>query len=891
MSTFQHYGDACRRLIPEGIVLLEHDGALPLCEGESVALFGRGQFEYLKSGTGSGGRVNCPYVTNIGDELSRRVTLDGEVLAYFRRYVEENPYDGGNGWWVPQCQKQPMVDEALVTAAAQRQDKAIFILCRSVGESYDCTRDAGSWYLSEAEEHTIALLSKHFKHLIVVVNGGNIIDMSWVGKYNVGTVLYAWQGGQEGGVATVDALMGDATPGGRLTDTVAAIEDYPSTDCFGEVEKNIHREDIFVGYRYFETFAPDRVIYPFGYGLSYTTFDVKLLGAEKNGDKISLTASVRNTGAYNGREVVQVYASAPCGKLGKPARELVTFQKTGMLAPGEEQTVDLELDIKEIASYDDSGVSGFPYAYVLEAGEYGVYVGKNVRDAQRALTFTVEETRLVRQCTQALAPTEAFERMTAKGGVVSFEDAPLAQYDLRERIARELPVAVPYTGDRGIVLADVKAGKSTLDGFVAQFTAEELMYIIRGEGMSSPKAPVPGTAGCFGGMTKAWHDKGVPVITACDGPSGVRMESAAKATCIPVGTLLACTWDPELLNEIFDRFADELISYSTDVVLAPGINIHRSPLCGRNFEYFSEDPRLTGAFATKIAERFTQKGVYCTVKHFAVNSQETGRRWENEVLSERALREIYLRGFEMAVRSGYVRSIMTAYNKVNGISTGACYDLTTTILRGEWGYDSFVMTDWGVELMDLRERSMTTTNLADMVKAQNDVYMCIPDATTYQDDMQAAFDEGYLTLGELQRCAKNLVRFSMETLAFRQNRKSEVESLSACSDMLFQHDLADEPYLPYELPENRYGSIPRQRVCPVLPADGFYCVELAYQIGGDASEQHNIVVYMDSAEPIRLTVTGTDGKSRTLRFKMYVTKDPTIYLEGEGFVGFAVYQL
>ena len=807
--------------------------------------------------------------------------------------MQENPYDGGNGWWVPQCQKQPMVDEELVAAAARRVDKAIFILCRSVGESYDCTKDAGSWYLSEAEEHTIALLSKHFDHLIVVVNGGNIIDMSWVKKYNVGTVLYAWQGGQEGGAATVDTLMGDTCPGGRLTDTVAAIEDYPSTECFGGNEKNIHREDIFVGYRYFETFAPDRVIYPFGYGLSYTTFESKLLLAEKqgDGDRVTLSVSVRNTGAYSGREVVEVYASAPCGKLGKPARELVTFQKTRILAPGEEQILDLEFDIKTIASYDDSGDSGFPYAYVLEAGEYGVYVGKNVRDAQRALTFTVEETRLVRQCTQALAPTEAFKRMTAKGGVLSFEDAPLSQYDVRERVARELPPDVLYTGDRGIMLADVKAGKYTLDEFIAQFSAEELMYIIRGEGMSSPKAPVPGTAGCFGGMTRVWNDKGVPVITTCDGPSGVRMESAAKATCIPVGTLLACTWDPELLHELFDSFADELIDYSIDVVLAPGINIHRSPLCGRNFEYFSEDPLLTGAFATKIAERFTRKGVYCTIKHFAVNSQETGRRWENEILSERALREIYLRGFERAVRSGYVRSIMTAYNKVNGISTGACYDLTTTILRGEWGYDSFVMTDWGVELMGLRSRDMATTNLADMVKAQNDVYMCIPDATTYPDDMQAAFDEGYLTLGELQRCAKNLVRFSMETLAFRQNRKSEVESLSACSDRICEIDLTDEPYLPYELPENRYESIPRQRVTPALPADGFYCVEMTYRIGGDALEQHNIVVYMDNAEPISLTVTGTDGKPRTLRFKMYVTKNPTIYLEGEGFVGFAIYSL
>jgi len=521
-----------------------------------------------------------------------------------------------------------------------------------------------------------------------------------------------------------------------------------------------------------------------------------VISAQRNGDTVTLSISVKNQGNYNGREVVQVYSSAPCGKLGKPARELVTFKKTKSLAPGEEQTLDFTIDVNSLASYDDSGDSGYAYAYVLEAGEYSIYAGENVRAAQRALTFRIEETRLVRQCTQALAPVEEFSRMTAKNGALSYESAPTAKYDINERIAENLPEAIELTGDRGITLKDVEKGENTLDEFIAQFSPTELMYIIRGEGMSSPKAPIPGTASCFGGVTKVWNSKGVPVITNCDGPSGIRMESMAKATCIPVGTLLACTWDPEALNDLFDSFADELLSYNVDIVLAPGMNIHRSPLCGRNFEYFSEDPVLTGSFATKIAERFTNKGVYCTLKHFAVNSQEFHRKDENEVLSERALREIYLRGFEMAVKSGYARAIMTAYNRVNGNATGACYDLTTTILRGEWGYEHFVMTDWWPRMPSLSGDEWTTSCLAKMVKAQNDVYMCQPDSITFVDDMPEAFEGGYLTLGELQRCAKNLVRFSMSTLAFRQDRKIDTDNLDACDELVYEYSLADEPMLP-----------------------------------------------------------------------------------------------
>ena len=298
---------------------------------------------------------------------------------------------------------------------------------------------------------------------------------------------------------------------------------------------------------------------------------------------------------------------------------------------------------------------------------------------------------------------------------------------------------------------------------MAQFDAKSLSEIVRGEGFASPKATYQGTASCFAGITKSWSEKGVPVVTTCDGPSGIRMESSALATCIPVGALLASAWAPELFEEIYDCLAQEMKHYDVDVLLGPGMNIHRSGLCGRNFEYFSEDPYITGVYADKISSYLTKNGVYATVKHFAVNSQELNRKDENEVLSERALREIYLKPFEIAVKGGSVNAIMTSYNRINGIHTSGNYDLTTTILRDDWGYTGFVMTDWGTTMDDPNNGTDTNTNLATMVKAQNDIYKVKGDSALCEDDQQEALKSGYLTIGELQRCAKNLLQFTMQT--------------------------------------------------------------------------------------------------------------------------------
>ncbi len=869
------YANHCRALVPEGLVLLETDGALPLKEKENVAVFGRGQFEYLKSGTGSGGRVNCPYVTTIADEIEKRVTVDREVRDFYYEYIQTHPFDTGDGWIQPTSQAQPSLDEAFVKAVAARNEKAIYVLCRVCGEGVDCKPEKGNWYLSDEEEKSIAALCKHFKHVIVLVNSGNLIDMNWVKKYGVGTVLYIWQGGQEGGLATVDALMGDVTPSGKLPDTIPTeIESHPSNDCFGDALENIHKEDIYVGYRYFETFAREQVLYPFGFGRSYTTFEMQTLKAEKTATTVELTVRVKNVGAFSGKEVAQVYYSAPQGTLGRPARELIAFQKTETLQPNEEALLRFSIAIADMAAYDDSGKSGYPFSWITEAGEYAVYVGSDVRTAEKVCAFRLEKTELVKACKQALVPQKAFEKMTTKDGkTVCFEPATLRQYDLAQRIAENMPAEIPYTGDRGITLRDVAAGKQDLKAFIAQFDDDALGYMALGEGMSSFKAPTPGTTGCFGGCTPVWNEKGVPVISTCDGPSGLRLENPAKVTCIPSGSLLASTWNPELFEGVFGGFAEEMKQYYVDVILAPGINIHRSPLGGRNFEYFSEDPYLTGRCAAKVAEYFTNKGVYCTLKHFAVNSQEIGRHEENEVLSERALREIYLKPFEIAVKSGYVYSIMTSYNRVNGLATASSYDLTTTILREEWGYQGFVMTDWWSRMDDPNKGTHDATNIASMVKAQNDVFMLTPDAVQYACDTKEALQNGYLTRAELQRCVENLLKFTQKTDAFRANRKDNLTSEPLAGALVLEA-VAKE-----------------KRMELHLPKEGYYCCELVYRIDGDPLAQKKLIFSLgETRDPLLFVVGSTEGKLMKRRFLGYLEERTLVRVIDEYIVGLNVYE-
>lgn len=844
------FANACRKIIPEGIVLLENDGALPLREGEHIALFGRASLEYEKSGSGSGGKVNCPYIRNLDECLASRVVLDGELRAYYQNYIRQNPYDYDDGWHNPPVQKAEIPPLALVRNASKTAQKAVFVISRVFGECFDLHAEKGEWYLTDIEARTIQMLCEKFQKVIVLING-TLMDCSWIKKYPVSAVAYIWQGGQEGALGTVDALLGDVAPSGRLTGTVANQEDWFSTGYFGDKERNNHAEDIYVGYRYFQTFAPEKVQYPFGYGLSYTRFTMQTASAKKQKDKIILCVRVENIGEYSGKEVVQVYASAPNGKLGKPARVLCGFQKTQTLNAGETQTVEIEISLSSFSSFDED-----THAFVLEAGEYAIFVGKNARDCQKAYAFTLEQTLIIEQCKKALAPKIAFERLVNRDGKLTMQEvSPSPQNPVVDC------KTTAYTGDRGICLRQVKDGEYGLDEFVAQFDGETLTTLVKGEGMCSPKGSVLGSASCFGGLSSVWSDKGVPVVTVCDGPSGIRMENEEKVTCIPSGVSLSSTWAPELIGDIYRGFAREMKKYGIDVILGPGMNIHRHPFGGRNFEYFSEDPYITGKFASAIAKYFYEEGVFCTLKHFAVNSQEYERNFEDEVLSERALREIYLKGFEIAVKDGFVQSIMTSYNRINGVSAGGAYDLTTVILREEWQYTGFVMTDWWTIIDDFDKGTFDRKNRADMLRAQNDIYMVVSDASANDDDLISAYQSGKLSLGQLQRSAKNLLRFIMQTLSFKENK-----------NMLGQRSEHGAFVAEYEALDGK--------VALSLDEDGVYYIQTQYKQDGAPLAQFPLHLIVDGRKPNILIVKSTEGESAVVGLRLPLEKNSVLRYEG-----------
>ena len=583
-------------------------------------------------------------------------------------------------------------------------------------------------------------------------------------------MAYIWQGGQEGCRGVLDVLNGTVSPSGKLPDTIARTPaDYPAAGYYGADDRNFYAEDIYVGYRYFETFAPEKVLYPFGFGLSYTKFEVKLLSADENADGITAVATVKNIGARPGKEVVQLYCTAPQGLLGKPSKVLCAFAKTKTLDPGESRTLTLTVPWRNFASYDDSGATGYKSAFVLEAGDYVFSLGTDVRNAVAVFTVTLP-LMVVEQQESAAAPAAAFERLRpGADGSPAWEPVP-TEVELPEiHRAIRLPKEHPQTGDKGIRLQDVADGKADMADFVAQFSDDELCTIVRGEGMNSPRV-TPGTAGAIGGVSDALQHYGLPAACCSDGPSGIRMDCGTVAFAMPNGTCLAATFNEELSAELYSMEGLELRKNHVDTLLGPGINIHRHPLNGRNFEYFSEDPLLTGKMACAQLRGLHRWGVTGTIKHFAANNQEHRRHFVESVISERALREIYLRGFEIAVKEGRARSIMTSYNPLNGYWTASNYDLVTTILRGQWGYTGLVMSDWWAEGND-RGGAGSTKHVAAMVRAQNDVFMVVtdPEHNSGGDDLAVALNEGRLTRGELQRSAANICRFLLQTPAFRRS--------------------------------------------------------------------------------------------------------------------------
>ena len=824
-----------RRAAAEGMVLLKNEkNVLPVQKGTRVALFGKAGADYVKGGGGSGD-VTVAYVRNLIEGM-RIKEQEGKVCLYepLNRFYEAQVQQQFARGIVPGLTAEPDLPENLLKGAGAFAELAIVSICRFSGENWDRTTELdagrktstelsgaegdllkraaevferGDFYLSAAEEKLIAQVKGIFDKVVVVLNTGAVISSSWFANDpGISSVLMAWQAGMEGGLAEADILCGDVNPSGKLADTFAGrLEDYPFSGDFHQALEYVnYTEDVYVGYRYFETIPgkDSLVCYPFGYGLSYTEFrliplDCRISGIEllQNGGgedredsartdsertvfhrddapSIEVLAQVTNIGRFAGKEVVQLYSSAPCGKLGKPARELKAFCKTPLLKPGETTTVCLRVPIADLASFDDLGkVCGS--AWVLEKGKYTFYLGTSARDTvslDTALNFALnlEQDMVVQKAHSFCAPAALPERLLADGTLEALptESRPLGSLSIQSLSLEPLSLQEKSSSvsvwegleKAGIFTPDVRArkgedllrdrsqdpisfrqaadGSAEFDDFFAQLSLEDRVSLLCGQ-------PNTGVANTFG--MGNLPEYGVPSVMTADGPAGLRIQPGVgvTTTAFPCATLLACTWDQELVQEIGRAGGMEVKENNIAVWLTPAMNIHRSPLCGRNFEYYSEDPLLAGKMAAALIRGIQSCKVSACAKHFACNNKETNRFESDSRLSQRALREIYLKAFEIAVKEADPWMIMTSYNIINGIRASENKELITGILRDEWGFKGMLTTDWWNHASQPAE-----------IRAGNDVKM----GCGYPQKVLDAYRAGDLTEEDIDNCARRVLR-------------------------------------------------------------------------------------------------------------------------------------
>ena len=768
----------------EGMVLLKNRGdILPLKKGTRVALFGKAAFDYVKGGGGSGD-VTVAYIRNLYEGLKMQkdvVSIFEPLCDYYRKDVERQYAQGS----VPGMTIEPEVPQELLNEAKAYADTAVISICRFSGEGWDrksivdtdnknmgegeldmAVRSSkifanGDFCLSAEEAAMVETVKKNFPRVVVVMNVGGMVDTSWfVREDAIGAVLMAWQGGMEGGLAAAELLAGKGNPSGKLSDTFAqTLEDYPSTGDFHESRDYVnYTEDIYVGYRYFETVpgADQKVNYPFGFGLSYTTFQTDVLSAEEKDGQVRIQVEITNTGSRDGKEVVQVYFEAPQGRLGKPKRQLIAFAKTRSLRPGESQRLYLSFEIRDMASYDDTGKVQ-KAAYVLEKGDYFFHVGTSVRDTVRLdYVYQVKEDTVTEQLESRLTPSELPRRMLSDG---SYEEVPQREgndpnANELERMPEDMMEGyVPAVRPRdryqlwrepykkgAHIFKEVAEGKLTPEEFLAQLTDEETAQLLGGQ----PNTGVANTFG-YGNLP----EYGVPSVMTADGPAGLRIapECGVTTTCWPCSTLLACSWNPEIVEAVGLAGGAEVKENNIAVWLTPAVNIHRSPLCGRNFEYYSEDPYLAGKLASAMVRGIQANHIGATVKHFALNNKETNRKNSDSRVSERAAREIYLKAFEIIVREAKPWSIMTSYNIINGHRASENADLLEGILRGEWGFEGCITTDWWTCGEHYKE-----------VKAGNDIKM----GCGYPERLLDALEKGCLTRKEMDACALRVLKLILK---------------------------------------------------------------------------------------------------------------------------------
>ncbi len=791
----------------EAMVLLKNDGTLPL-KTKKVALYGPGASMTIKGGTGSG-EVNERHSVTIlegmedcGFEIVNKdwiYDFEAQYAKALAEYKEEkkkrvNILKLGSLMNMLKDDFRSPVGRTVTEEEVQAggTDSCIYVLSRQAGEGGDRMAEKGDMFLTDEEAAAIRFCAENYEKFILVINCGSAMDMSFAEEIpGINAIIYLCQLGTEGGHAFADVISGVVTPSGKLSDTWAQkYADIPFANEYsylnGNLEEEYYKEGIYVGYRYFDSFGMEPA-YPFGYGLSYTDFTICSAGVAAEGSRITVKASVTNVGnIYSGKEVVQLYVSAPNGNLHKEYQSLAAFAKTGILAPGAAETVELNFDLKNLASYRESDAS-----YVLEAGKYILRLGNSSRNTMVIGALTLKDEIVVSRHDHICPVQETFEELASEG--YAFETV----MDNLPHIAIDSDAihTVTYEYKTPDVCNDER-----VQTFLNTLSAKEMVDIVVGVGMfaSDNRFNLPGSVG---NTTSKFWDRGLANVALCDGPAGLRIQKRSAlnkhgkikpvdlamsvmeafpqfvknmmtgnpekdtvlyqyTTAFPVANALAQTWNTELMYEIGNAIFREMKEYGCTYWLAPAINIHRNPLCGRNFEYFSEDPRLSGAMAAAITRGIQQeKGFYVTVKHYVCNNQEENRTGVSSNLSERALREIYLRGFELCVREGNAMSIMTSYNKVNGVYSPNSYDLCTKALRNEWGFDGVVMTDWFST-----NKGQALNALA--MKAGNDLIM--PGGSYHKKALLKELEAGICTEEDLRRCCANVVKSIFDSATQRE---------------------------------------------------------------------------------------------------------------------------
>ncbi len=781
-----------REAAAQGIVLLKNEDILPLERSKAIALFGAGAGKTVKGGIGSGD-VNNRETVSIYQGLTDagiHVTSKDWLTDYERRYAHaraawkekiladakgmENPFDAyaANPFVMPTGRS--IAADDMEGAAA-----AVYVISRISGEGKDRRREEGDYYLSAAEREDLLFLNGQNLPIVLILNVGAPIELTGILQeaQNIRAILHCSLPGQEGGHAVADVLFADVTPSGRLTTTWARhYADYPSAETFGYLNKNLeydeYREGIYVGYRYFDSFDI-QPLFPFGYGLSYTDFSIATQGVRRTETGFEVEVTVQNTGTmYAGREVVQVYAVLPQEGLAKELRRLIGFAKTKTLRPGETQQLSVVIDQKQLAGFSEQ-----LHAWTIEQGVYGIWVGSHLASLQPAALLSVKE-QVILEETSAICPKKAgFEELWAP--------------ETRKRKAQEYLAQAKAQGVLQLDFVPQKEVRKEVQTPVAKgYAVEELIPLLYGklsqEGgmLGAAGISVPGSAG---ETTGALAHYGKRALVMADGPAGLRLrqnyavdrktdtiygtgvlgslengfleevEAHEDAdwyyqycTAFPVGTALAQTWDTALMKRFGSAIAVEMEEFQIDLWLAPGMNIHRNPLCGRNFEYYSEDPFLSGMMAAAVTAGVqSNKRCGVTIKHFACNNQEDNRMAVDARVSERALREIYLRGFEIAVKESAPAAIMSSYNCVNGVHTANSRDLCTTVARGEWGFEGIIMSDWNTTVP--KDGSVPWQCVA----AGNDIIM--PGNRKDAENIRMAYAQGLLSENEIRCCAGRIL--------------------------------------------------------------------------------------------------------------------------------------